>query len=164
MSTDVAERGFAEALLRLREWIDKGDYDTPTAFVDILHNLYHLEESHKLRLGGKSYYSLRDADANGRVVAGIIYARGVTVHKNAETLLITESRPFTLGQSLLGGGDTLGGQGVVLVWEALAKLLKPDKAEKHGRDLLYAGRLAGRPVLDTFDEANMFFVTVKAVS
>jgi hypothetical protein len=159
---DVAEPGLDEAVARLQAWVKDGDYQDPTPFADALGHLYVLENSHRRRLGDATYFTFRDADINGKVVAGIVYARGISSHLDVVVAAIEGRRPFTLGRSTLGGGDTLQGPGVKLVWRPFTELPAPQKRETHGRDALYRQRVEGREVIDTFKEVRSFFTAVKA--
>jgi hypothetical protein len=147
----------------LAVWVEEGDYEVPVAFVNALHHLYVLEETEASRLGRASYFRARDADVDGEVVGGIMYARGLVVHQplSANAALITGSRPFTMGWSSVGGGDTLLGPGVTLTWEGFARLPAPGKPERNGRDAMYQRRVEGRSVVETFTEVDAFFKRIR---
>jgi hypothetical protein len=91
------------------------------------------------------------------VVAGIIYARGVTVHQGARSPFIAGRRPFTTWRSPQRAG------GIVLVWEALANLPSPSLLERYERDEMYRLHVEGRSVADTFSDAEAFFTQIKAI-
>jgi hypothetical protein len=164
LGDSVSERGFVDAVAELRKWIMSGDYRQPTAFRYALGSLYELESMHRIRLTDSRYFAERAADADGQVVGGMIYARGLAVHKDSDVADLIGRRPFTVGRSALGGGDTLRGPGVALVWIAFTALPSPDNPEKHGRDAMYQQHVEGRDVLDTISDAERFFVRVATVT
>jgi hypothetical protein len=157
--TSPSERGFNDAIARLKDWIATGDYQEPTQFLEVLDHIYRLENFHVQRLGKSVYYTRRDADIDGQTVGGIVYARGFSTHKLFEVAKRTGSRPFTMRRSSLRGGDTLRGPGVRVVW--IAHLPLPDPQVKpRGRDVMYDQRVAGRDVISTFEDAERFFASV----
>ena len=163
-SGGVAQRGFLDAVSRLRAWIERGDYEHPTPFAEILDHLYRIENGQRLRLGDHSYFPARDSDANGRVLGGIVYARGLTTHLDVLTTTIEGARPITFGRSKFGNGDQFGGQGVRLVWRAFKELPLPGKPERSGRDLMYQRAVAGNDVMDTLDNVAVFLVSIGALA
>jgi hypothetical protein len=161
---DDDERGYDDAIVRLREWIASGDYKNPTPFADALYNLYTFENGQRQRLGDAKYFACRDTTTEGRVVGGIVYARGLKVHARALTVSRQGQRPFTLGRSTLDGGDTLNGLGVILVWVPFARLPLPAIRETHDRDEMYQRHVEGRNAMDTFEDAKAFFELVKTAT
>ena len=155
---DVALRGLADSTAALKDWLVNGDYKSPTAFANAMDRLYTIEESFVRQLGKQSYYSARDADPNGRVVAGIVYARGLATHARGLVDEIDGSRPFAIrGGSAVRGGDGLRAGGVTLRWRPFAALPAPYRPENKNRDTFYMNHVEGRDVLDTFDDALQFF-------
>jgi len=159
--SERAERGFDEAVSRLREWIETGDYLPPTAVPDALEDLYRMEEAEKKRLGEAVYFAQRDKDPLGRVVGGLVYARGLDTHSGALADRIEGSRPFRARQSTVRGGDTVRGPGVRVVWRSFSELPPPGRPEAHGRDVMYDQSVQGRDVLETFAEGTSFFAKIR---
>jgi hypothetical protein len=144
----------------LANWIQDGDYQNPTPFLDAMHQLYALEESHRVKLGENAYFAVRDASAEGRTVGGMIYARGLITHRAATTVAVIGGRPFTVGRSMIGGRDQIEGKGVSVIWRMLAELPLPGRPERHSRDTMYDDRVAGRDVLDTFGDVDIFLASL----
>ncbi|MEA3216168.1 MAG: hypothetical protein QOJ19_2324 [Acidimicrobiia bacterium] len=156
----VHQQAFAEEVARLQRWIEEGDYGRPTAFAGAIQHLYVMENEQRHRLTDEVYWAERGSHPTGAVVGGILYARGLVTHPKtmlAVPELIEGSRPFTVGRSLLGSGDTLRGPGVALRWAGFATLPPPGKKEQRRRDVMYDQYVAGRAVLDTFADAERFF-------
>lgn len=159
--SDVAPRGLDQAIAELRRWITDGDYLSPVPLSNALQHIYTLEESSKRDLGDKEYYSIRNADPKGQVVAGIVFARARVTHFGAVVEDLEGQRPFTLGRSTLDGGDVLDGRGVTLRWRPRADLPR-GRPERHGRDEHYDQRVDGRDVVDTLEEAREFFTAIQS--
>jgi hypothetical protein len=154
---DRSRRGLADALSRLEAWIVDGDYEHPTPFVEALDHLYRMEERERVRLKDHRYFEERQTHRFGSTVAGMMYARGLQTHVLDLVATVEGSRPFQVGRSYLGGGDTLRGPGVRLQWRDFADLPPPGKAERHTREVDYQSQVAGRDVVHTFNEAKQFF-------
>src|SRR5688572_28776589 len=75
------------AMDRLREQVDAlaVDYDSEglevlTALGEVLHWAFALDDHHKYRLGCTEYWRIRGDDADGKVVAALMYARNRITH------------------------------------------------------------------------------------
>ena len=156
---DVALRGLEEAVDGLREWGADGDYRSPSAFANAMNQLYTVENSFVLERG-EAYFTTRKGNPLGRVVGGIVYARGLHSHARGLVDEIDGRRPFRVGRSAVRGGDALRGGGVTLRWSPFRALPPPHQTEKNGRDTFYENHVAGRDVLETFRDALQFFSTL----
>lgn len=160
---DVAARGLAEAIERLRQWISRGDYKSPTALSDATNNIYTLDNAWRNRLGESKYYTVRGADPLGQVVAGIGYARNFNVH---ESVLIEDRRgrrTFAVrGGTGLRSGHGLKGGDLTVTWRSLHDLPTPTR-KTYRRDEYYADRVAGRDVVETLEEAAAFFDRLETI-
>lgn len=154
---DRWKRGLRNAIDSISEWAEHGsDYDYPPQIADGLGHIKRIENGESDRLGDR-YYTLRSTSREGRVVAGLVYARNLVEHDSAQVDELVGRRPFRVGRSTLLGGDTLLGTGVVPTWRPFAELPPPGEPESHGRDRAYAARVEGRAVTDTFEDALLFF-------
>ena len=151
---EVDKRRLAEALAALREWVSGGDYGKPTALGNALSAIHALRSSRVRRLGDGGHLDQARADPDGQVLEGLVWVRGAGGHGRAYGALIEGTRPFRLNHSELGGGDTLQGPGVRLVWRSVADL--PGRGGSREGRQLYERRVAGREVLETFAEAARF--------
>jgi len=143
---DIARRGLADAIERLRAWIEAGDYDSPSPVADALAHVYTLESGHRRGLGDQPYFEARSADPAGDIVGALVWARGLLQHHAADSAVITGRRPFTMGRSTMGGGDVMAGRGVEVLWRDRSDL-PPRDPDTHGRDAMYDRHLAGRDVI-----------------
>jgi len=156
---DIGERGLREALQRLRDHLDSpGDPLVP--FAEALAWAYALEEWHRQRLGGSTYFACRNASADGQVTAGVMYARGLTTHRLAivGSLVTFPSRSFRMGGGgRRGGGVTIiSGGGSVWQWRRFNELPSPSKPEQHNRDVSYQHHVQNQPLLVPLQAAERF--------
>ena len=163
LGDSVPERGLMDAEARLRAWVKSGKRIQPTEFRDALHHIYDLENQHRKRLSDSRYFPLRNADSDGRVVGGIVYARGFVSHEGLDVADLIGHRPFILDRSSLDGDDGLDGQGIAMRW--VGELPPPSQQHRAmDRDTMYSERVAGRDVMDTFTDAMSFFACVSSTS
>jgi hypothetical protein len=151
------ERGLAEALSRLRERISghpEGG-DPLLTLSEVLHWLYMLEE--RLRaVFASSYFATRDSDVDGRVVAGLIYVRGLATHVVARP---AEAR-FRGGYGAVAFGEAPYGGGVTdWTWLPLAALPPPGRPEGYGRDAIYDQHVANRELFGPLLAASRYLTS-----
>jgi hypothetical protein len=163
----LGEQALAEAMVRLRAAVAAGDVDhTQISLSEVLHWCYSLEEYHRT-VHGRAYYGSRDQSTEGKTQAGLIYARGLFTHSlipTAHLVVTIPGRTMRFG----GGGGRRGGGGMVSVgpmtelrWKNLVDLPLPGKVERNGRDVFYDLHVGGRPVLDPFEHAVLFLLSVQ---
>jgi hypothetical protein len=147
-----AEQGLREANSRLRSRMTGADSGDPLiALVEALNWAYAIEEWHRKRMDKKqkdSYYSARDKDPDGQIVAGVMYARNLVVHQLANVSILVGVYTHTYTATYKGQWR----------WRLYHRLPKPDKPEKWGRDKQYRNRVAKQPVLTTMDSAERFLL------
>jgi hypothetical protein len=151
-----AEEGLRAALDRLEEYINDPTAGDPLIpFAEALNWLYSLEEWHKEQLravGVPDYYTRRDNDPDGRVVAGVIYARGLVAHQLATAGRLAHGVFPSTFPSVFPGG-------LAWRWRPFSELPPPGKPETHGRDQKYRRYVEHEPVLTTMRATQRFFIS-----
>lgn len=148
MTTDELRRGtegLDEAIQRTAAgWSEQ---EALKALDEALDRLHSVEEFHKKRLEPDRYFAARDKSEAGRVLAGLMYVRGLTHHQLATTsdLVDAFSDTFTV---------TFG----ALQWRPFGQLPLPHRREVHDRDALYQAHVQGQDVLGTLTDAKRFLV------
>jgi hypothetical protein len=153
-----AEQGLHEALDRLDNRINDpatGDPLIPVA--EALNWAYGLECWHRPRLKalGIDYSSLWKRYSNGKITAGVIYARNRVAHQLATVGKLLDFYQDTYEDAY---GDVTGWR-----WRPFSELPKPDPGftEKQGRDKKYECYVQNKPLLIPLRAAEHFFtVTV----
>jgi hypothetical protein len=112
------------------------------------------------------YDARRDGEDGGRTVGGLVYAR----NRHAHNLVTAGEAEFivpapTVIQMPPGEpAAASSGRGTVFAmrarWVPLVALPPPDRPERHGRDAMYDGHVAGRPLREPLDEAAAWLDTV----
>jgi hypothetical protein len=144
-----AEQGLHEALDRFEARASDSSLGDPLVpFAEALNWAYSLEEWHEaqLRKAGVDYYAKRDNDADGEVVAGVIYARGLVAHHLAKVGLVASLDRYY---------DDYGAYGN-LVWRPFSELPPPDKPEKKERDEKYKQRVQHKRLSVTMRAVERF--------
>jgi hypothetical protein len=138
-----AERGLAEEIQRVAA--SENEDEALRALDSALDRAHSLEDWHRRRLGEKRYFAERGKTTAGRILAGLMYVRGLTHHQLAITgdLTDTFSNTFT---HMFG----------TLTWRPFNQLPAPDKPERRARDERYKAHVQGQPVLDTLKAAQRF--------
>jgi hypothetical protein len=151
------------AEVRLREAIDRmaarlGDEtlgDPVASLEDALSALYQMEEYFAGTLA-PTYYTTRDSSWDGRTLGGLMYARGLVTHDQAETAhLVTRA---IVHQALRR--SRLYPPVAQYQWKQLAELPPPDWPEKHGRDAYYEQQVQGRELLPPIEASLAFLATL----
>lgn len=121
---------------------------------DVLSWLYNAEENE--RAADPAYYAGRDATGEGRTLAGLMWVRGLVVHRQAEVRVAIWKpvkihradddgnwQPVALHRSA-GDGTWVPAQAYVsaAAWPARSEL-PPGRREQHGRDVHYDQHVAG---------------------
>jgi hypothetical protein len=145
-----AEQGLREALDRLDSRINNSTTGDPLVpFAEALGWAYSLEEWHEsqLRAIGIDYYVRRDNDPDGKVTAGVIYARGLVVHQLASVSLLVGLYSNTY-RSDYGPYEQR--------WRPFSELPPPEKKETHGRDKKYEDHVQSQPIVGTMRKVERF--------
>lgn len=111
------------------------------------------------------YFPRRDNDADGRVAAGLVYARNRHAHEVVSTAEAAFEIPrITITMTPAGQPSPPPGRGtlfsVQLRWTPLAELPSSGAVERRGRDKMYDERVAGRPLGEPFGDAVRWFERV----
>ena len=151
---------------------DRNDEDAAwTEVQHVLNCLYRFEEREK-QLDGVGYYRHRGDSTDGRIVAGLIWLRGLILLHDAEVRSHL-FRPFAIA-----GDDSAlqpltvrsapGGQLVLVddvVWPERRHLPAPGRRYKpHQRDEYYDQLVAGTPLMRPLRAAQRYFVDGRAES
>jgi hypothetical protein len=154
-----AEQGLREALDRLDNRISDSNLGDPwIPFAEALNWLYSLEEWHKeeLKAVGVDYYVRRDSDPDGRIVAGVVYARGLVAHQLTLVSMLVVGVFPTFFPSVFPGGEEWR-------WRRFLDLPPPSKKENHQRDQRYVDYVEDEPLLTILRAAERFLtITVKS--
>lgn len=151
-----AEQSLREALDRLDKRLDDlttGDPLIP--FAEALSWAYSLEEWHAshLKTIGVDYYTRRDNDPDGKVTAGVIYARGLVAHQLASVGILANFDRYYDEYDAYGSW----------VWRPFSDLPSPGKKESHKRDKQYQDHVQHKWVPRTMRAVERFLtVTVKS--
>lgn len=133
------------------------------AIRSLLGVLYQCEEAERAHDLG--YYAHRDASPEGRTMGGLMYGRGLVVHKQAEVkqaMLVSaeafivvegELRPAEMFISVSGELKPAKAMMSVTAWPKLAVLPAPGRPERNGRDVMYDDHVAEKPIVRPFREA-----------
>lgn len=142
---------------------------------EVLGALYALEERFKRDLGAETFYSARESDPDGSAAGGLIWIRGLVVHKDPHLHKIVSMPadyvetpfgrvPLSQIQVIDASGSVVRAQPVGIAkwdfstWKARSDLPEPDLGFlSHDRDVMYDQRVAGRDTLDPLREAVAFF-------
>lgn len=153
-----ADAALQEAVARLRDRMNDPSLGDPLVSAgDALNTLYELEEYHVGRLTRASYYPQRDASSDGQALAGLMYARGLVTHRQAEIAhLITVRAGVTRARRPGEPAIYTGGMAMEYTWKRLSELPPPGKPETHGRDHLYGQTVEGRRLQLPFEAASKF--------
>jgi hypothetical protein len=144
-----AEEGLREALDRFDNRVKDSTLGDPlVSFAEALNWAYSLEEWHEAQLKrvGVDYYARRDADPDGEIVAGVIYARGLVAHHLVRVGLVASLERYY---------DDYGAYGN-LIWRPFSELPAPDQPEKHGRDDKYKARVQHKRLSLTMHAVERF--------
>lgn len=166
-----AQAGLTDAVEHLRQRLADSEAGDPLLSLDdVLDDLYALDQYHSKRLED-AYWTQRNSSADGQTLAGLIYARGLVTHGQAEVArLVTITRKqnvHVLGRR--GGGRRGGGSfhysrgastSTELSWRPFDDLPLPDEPERHGKDVNYQQHVAGKPVLSTVETAVGFIMSL----
>ena len=151
-----AEEGLHQALDRLEERIGDATLGDPLVPLgEALNWLYSLEEWHRRQLdsvGVPDYYARRSRDPDGRVAAGVIYARGLVAHQLADVSALVVGVYPSVFPSVFPGGQQWR-------WRPFSELPAPGKKELHGRDDRYKQHVQQQPVMTTMRAAERFFTS-----
>lgn len=149
-----AEQGLREALDRLDSRINEPALGDPLIpFAEALNWLYSLEEWHKKNLkavGVADYYVRRDNNPDGKVAAGVIYARGLVAHQLAVVGKLVSVWPDTWPSAWPPEEWR---------WRPFLQLPQPGVKEKWGRDRKYEDYVENEPVLKIMRTAERFLTT-----
>jgi hypothetical protein len=146
-----------EAIDRTRARLGDGTLGDPVASLeDALSALYEIEEYFVDVLGRDGYYTIRDSSLDGLALGGLMYARGLITHGQAETAHLV-SRAVTRAVPRRGGMIYPGPQ---RVWKPLSELPLPGIAEKYGRDAYYEQYVEGRDLLAPIESSLAFLATL----
>jgi hypothetical protein len=125
-----------------------------------------LDDFFRIELGDHRWFRLRDGHPDGRCVAGLLYARNLHSHQLSPLGCLTDDlrprapeRP-TARPANLGPNDqwvVVPPIRILLAWRQLSDLPSPGKPENHGRDGMYAQRVATRPLAEPLQDALSFF-------
>jgi hypothetical protein len=153
-----AEQGLRKALNRLDNRIDNPQTGDPLIpFAEALSWAYSLEEWHESQLSaiGVDYYARRDNDSDGKVTAGVIYARGLVTHQLAQVSALVDVYTDTYSDVY---GDVRKWK-----WRPFFELPPPDQAEKHGRDRKYEDHVQNQLMVKVMRAVERFLTaTVKS--
>jgi hypothetical protein len=150
-----AELGLREALDRLEDRINDATLGDPLIpFGEALNWSYSLEEWHKNQLksmGVPDYYARRDSDPDGKIAAGVIYARGLVTHQLAQVSTLVDVYTDTYSDVY---GDVRKWH-----WRTFSALPLPDKKETHGRDKKYEDHVEDQPMVEMMRAAERFLTS-----
>jgi hypothetical protein len=147
-----AEQGLRDALDRFDNRANDPSLGDPLIpFAEALNWAYSLEEWHKAQLGkvGVGYYARRNADPDGEVVAGVIYARGLVAHQLANVGHVATLERYY---------DDYGAYGN-LIWRPFSELPPPGKPEKKGRDKKYKDHVQHKRLSTTMRAVERFLTS-----
>jgi hypothetical protein len=149
-----AEQGLRDALDRLDSRVNGSSQDDPLIpFAEALNWLYSLEEFHNEHLkanGVPDYYARRDRDPDGKVAAGVIYARGLVAHQLAAASELVAVFPSVF-PSVFPAPEWR--------WRLFSDLPAPGQKERHHRDDKYRNFVERQPVLQIVRAAERFLTT-----
>ena len=158
------------ALLALRgAQFSRSSVDAWSKTLDVLAWLYRLEEME--RRSDKGYFAHRGASAKGRTLGGVIWARGLVDHHQAQ---VHNAGLMKMSVFIVTDADELQPMDVFVVdrdrelqraqvhtstmtWAPRCDL-PPGRDEKHGRDAYYDEHVAGRPVLGPLVDSREYLV------
>lgn len=155
----------------LQEADDLNDEDAVwTALHESLNALHQCEQRAK-RADQLSYFRRRDAATNGQIAGGLIWARGLIEHHDAE-MRARLFRPFAIAredhspQPLVYRPANAGETAMVFVddvlWPDRRSLPTPGRRYKaHQRDTYYDLLVAGRPLIEPLRAARSYFATAE---
>lgn len=167
------QTGLQEALERLRQRLADFEAGDPLVSLDeVLAHLYSLDQYHANRLKD-AYWNQRKASPDGQTEAGLIYARGLIPHGQAEVArLVTFTRKQNV--HVLGRrGGVLGRRGgsfhysrgastsTELSWRPFDDLPRPNPGHpQHDKDVSYRQYVEGKPVMPTVEAAVRFMTSL----
>jgi hypothetical protein len=155
----IGEQALRAALERVRSRRN----DTPHVEIAATEGLWWcaaLDDWHARRIGESKYYRSRDGHPQGRVVAGLIYARNLSAHQLALVPgFLDIGEPLIPFEEIREGEGSIswGRQPVEIRWMPFERLPSPDLPERQGRDRMYAEFVGGRPLEEPLRDALAFF-------
>jgi hypothetical protein len=163
---EYGELGLRSAVTRLGYAVgERGEGDVLVALAETLYWAGTLDDLHsKESIDLMTYYRVRDADPDGAVLAGLIYARNLTTHSLAAVSeLVVSPWPHVTQAGLAGRpGGRIHAPPIRedFRWKSFAELplSPPEHPEKHARDEKYRRHIEGRNLLDPIGEATRFLV------
>jgi hypothetical protein len=156
---EFGKAGLAEAMDRLRDRLnDPSSGDPIISLAEALHWCYALQELQIDLMGRPAFQRLRDGSLDGKIHAGLMYARKLSTHDLVETAQLVSlpapmvRRGFT---GRRGGGviHTASAPYSRFHWKPLAGL--PVPSQPSGRSK-YEAHVAGQPVLPPMEAAEQF--------
>jgi hypothetical protein len=114
--------------------------DPVESLEDSLQVLYEIEEYHRRALA-PNYYTTRDSSPDGRALAGLVYARGLVTHGQAETAHLVRWPTVHQAAGAGVGRGRIYSPVATYQWKKLSELPPPDKTGEMGTGrLLSAAR------------------------